>query len=130
MPTTPHPEDPAEGSRDTVDRDLNRAEPGEEGGQPAEAPRERQSGSQPAGAGSARTSRTQERIQADIDAGKQGDKTRGFDPAAVPMEADAEAGGFPTEAREEGVAIEHPERQNAASTGNAMRPIEERGDED
>ncbi|TPJ14363.1 hypothetical protein FJW04_17905 [Mesorhizobium sp. B2-7-3] len=30
-----------------------------------------------------------------VDTGSFGDKTPGFDPAAAPMETDAEAGGFP-----------------------------------
>lgn len=124
MPTTPHTEDPAEGSRETVDRELNRTEASEVGGQTAEERR------RAAGGESMGTSRTQEQIQADIDAGRDGDKTRGFDPAAVPMEADAEAGGFSTEASDEEVKVEHPKRQNEASTGNAMRPLRNDGSAD
>lgn len=130
MPTTPHPEDPAEGSRETVDRELKRTEASDEEGQAAEELSKQQSGDRPAGGDPVRT-RTQEQIQADIDAGKQGDKTPGFDPAAVPMEADAEAGGFSTEASDHAVEAEHPTRQNEASTANAMRPMrkDERDDE-
>ena len=128
MPTTPHPDDPAEGSRETIDRELKRTEASEDGGQAVGEFREQQSGARPAGG--ERQSRTQEQIQADIDAGKQGDKTPGFDPAAVPMEADAEAGGFSTETSEHGVEVEHPKRQNEASTANAMRPRDDGRDED
>lgn len=39
-------------------------------------------------------------LRGDIDAGATGDKTRGLDPAAAPMEADAEAGGAPPSADE------------------------------
>lgn len=131
MPTTPHPEDPAEGSRETVDRELKRNEAGEGEGQAAEQLRG-QDGGRPAGGESPAASRTQEQVQADIDAGRQGDKTPGFDPAAVPMEADAEAGGFSTEASEHAVEVEDPKRQNEASTADAMRPIrsDERDEED
>lgn len=97
MATTPHPDDPAEGSRETVERELKREKGGEQ-------------------------RRTQEQVQADIDAGKQGDKTPGFDPAAVPMEADAEAGGSSTPPSSQADPIEKPTRENAASTANAMRP--------
>jgi len=38
---------------------------------------------------------TSAQLRGDIDSGKTGDKTPGFDPAAAPMETDAEAGGAP-----------------------------------
>jgi hypothetical protein len=58
----------------------------------------------------------------DIDAGHMADKTPGFDPAAAPMETDAEAGGA---ASPSGSAAEPKGQQrfvNAASYANAMRP--------
>jgi hypothetical protein len=59
-----------------------------------------------------------------IDAGETGDKVAGFDPAAAPMETDAEAGGAPTvpdmTTLYPGVAVE-PD-VNATSHGSAMRP--------
>lgn len=39
-------------------------------------------------------------VRGDIDAGRTGDKARGVDPAAAPMETDAEAGGAPPSAAE------------------------------
>ncbi len=46
---------------------------------------------------------TGEQLRADIDAGRTGDKVAHPDPAAVPLETDAEAGGdsttFPSERR-------------------------------
>ena len=46
---------------------------------------------------------TGEQLRADIDAGRTGDKVAHFDPAAAPLETDAEAGGasvpFKSEAR-------------------------------
>lgn len=39
---------------------------------------------------------TPEQLRHDIDTGRTGDKVGGFDPAAAPLGADAEAGGHPT----------------------------------
>jgi hypothetical protein len=126
MPRNQHPEDPAEGSRETVDRELKRSEANEAAGSKAKAA----GGSgveadAPAVSAPSHRRPTQEQVHADIDAGKHGDKTPGFDPAAAPMEADAEAGGFSTEASDHAVQIEDPKPQNAASTANAMRPTKE-----
>lgn len=58
-----------------------------------------------------------------IDAGRAGDKVAGFDPAAVPMEADAEAGGSAT-APETGSRLSDVPVEpsfNAAGHGTAMR---------
>jgi hypothetical protein len=73
-----------------------------------------------------------------IDQGQAGDKVAGFDPAAAPMEADAEAGGTATvpdmssiprspglAAQPLGVSIEPG--FNAESQGSAMRPFEGNG---
>lgn len=43
-------------------------------------------------------STTPSNVRGDIQKGLAGDKKPGFDPAAVPMETDAEAGGTPTTA--------------------------------
>jgi hypothetical protein len=43
---------------------------------------------------------TAAQLRGDINSGKTGDKTPGFDPAAAPMETDAEAGGAPPSAGE------------------------------
>lgn len=59
--------DPAEGSREVVERELARREPNP----------------------------TAAQVRGDIDKGLTGDKAPGFDPAAAPMETDAEAGGAP-----------------------------------
>ncbi|PAP95612.1 hypothetical protein CIT31_15745 [Mesorhizobium wenxiniae] len=67
--------------------------------------------------------RSPARARGDIDAGREGDKTPGVDPAAAPMETDAEAAGnVPVESA-------HPVRgrakfANAATYANAMRPLE------
>jgi cobalamin biosynthesis Mg chelatase CobN len=73
-----------------------------------------------------------------IDQGKTGDKVSGFDPAAAPMEADAEAGGEATApdmssiprgpsltAQPLGVEVEPG--FNAASHGSAMRRFDQDG---
>jgi hypothetical protein len=39
-------------------------------------------------------------LRGDIDKGRTGDKAAGVDPAAAPMETDAEAGGAPPSAQE------------------------------
>jgi hypothetical protein len=39
-------------------------------------------------------------LRGDIDKGRTGDKSAGLDPAAAPMETDAEAGGTPPSAAE------------------------------
>jgi hypothetical protein len=38
---------------------------------------------------------TAAQLRGDIDKGRTGDKAKGLDPAAAPMETDAEAGGAP-----------------------------------
>lgn len=68
--------------------------------------------------------RTPQQVHADIQSGKYGDKTPGFDPAAAPMETDAEAGGSSTPARsEEPPGAVRPTTENEASSGSAMRPL-------
>lgn len=68
--------------------------------------------------------RTPHQVHADIQAGRYRDKTPGFDPAAAPMETDAEAGGASTDAgKDKPFHAEHPVVQNQASTGTAMRPL-------
>lgn len=73
-----------------------------------------------------------------IDQGQTGDKVAGFDPAAAPMEADAEAGGTATVPdmssipRSPALAAQPPGIEvepgfNAASHGSAMRPFEHDG---
>ena len=57
----------------------------------------------------------------DIDKGRTGDKAKGVDPAAAPMETDAEAGGAsPTIAEIE--QARRNERRNGDSTPNASDP--------
>jgi hypothetical protein len=57
-------------------------------------------------------------LRGDIDRGRTGDKTPGVDPAAAPMETDAEAGGTPPTPEEIAQAREAerrgPGRRNAA----------------
>jgi hypothetical protein len=66
--------------------------------------------------------RSPARARGDIDAGREGDKTPGVDPAAAPMETDAEAAGnVPVESA-------YPLRgrakfANAATYANAMLPL-------
>lgn len=58
----------------------------------------------------------------EIQAGRTQDKTPGFDPAAAPQEADAEAGGTLTSAAP--AEPRKPNFTNQASFANAMRPPE------
>ncbi|TPI11045.1 hypothetical protein FJW06_21475 [Mesorhizobium sp. B4-1-3] len=58
----------------------------------------------------------------EIQAGRTQDKTPGFDPAAAPLEADAEAGAVPTSSAP--VEPRKPNFTNQASFANAMRPPE------
>jgi hypothetical protein len=64
----------------------------------------------------------------DIQAGRTGDKTPGFDPAAAPMETDAEASGVSTPAAAELPARGRPEHTNATSHASAMRPLGNRAE--
>ncbi|PBB65217.1 hypothetical protein CK228_28485 [Mesorhizobium sp. WSM4312] len=66
--------------------------------------------------------RTPAEARGEIQAGRTQDKTPGFDPAAVPQEADAEAGGVSTSAAP--AATRNPNFTNQASFANAMRPPE------
>ena len=54
--------------------------------------------------------------------GETGDKIAGFDPAAAPLETDAEAGGAPFGGVASGSEAAMP-RPPQTSTGGAMRPI-------
>ncbi|PBC06963.1 hypothetical protein [Mesorhizobium sp. WSM3859] len=58
----------------------------------------------------------------DIQAGASQDKTPGFDPAAAPLETDAEAAAAPSPAAQG--AGHKPNFTNQASFANAMRPPE------
>jgi len=53
---------------------------------------------------------TAAQLRGDINSGKTGDKTPGFDPAAAPMETDAEAGGAPPSPEEVAQARAHEQR--------------------
>ncbi|RWL50281.1 MAG: hypothetical protein EOR60_02685 [Mesorhizobium sp.] len=66
--------------------------------------------------------RTPAEARGEIQAGRTQDKTPGFDPAAAPQEADAEAGDVPTSATP--AATRKPNFTNQASFANAMRPPE------
>lgn len=55
--------------------------------------------------------------------GETGDKIPGFDPAAAPMETDAEAGGAPS-GGPAGVRTGETRRPPQTNTGSAMRPME------
>jgi len=64
---------------------------------------------------------TAAQLRGDINSGKTGDKTPGFDPAAAPMETDAEAGGAaPTP--EEVAQARANERRGIAGRRNAAAP--------
>jgi len=56
-----------------------------------------------------------------IDSGETGEKVAGIDPAAAPMETDAEAGGAPTLPVANTQPRTPPKNHNATSTGTAMR---------
>jgi hypothetical protein len=62
-------------------------------------------------------------VRAATQRGETGDKIPGFDPAAAPMETDAEAGG----SAQDGVAAAATApifRPSGTSTGSAMRPMQ------
>ncbi|MER9868398.1 hypothetical protein NKJ35_14560 [Mesorhizobium sp. M0136] len=70
--------------------------------------------------------RSPAQARGDIDAGRGGDKTPGIDPAAAPMETDAEsAGSVPANDRS---APHEKEFTNQASYANAMRPLNDAPD--
>ena len=69
--------------------------------------------------------RTPIQQRSDVDSGRHGDKTPGFDPAAAPMETDAEAAGTRLEGETNAPPRDNPRFQNGASYGNAMRSIED-----
>jgi cobalamin biosynthesis Mg chelatase CobN len=67
-------------------------------------------------------------VRGAIDKGQTGEKVAGFDPAASPMETDAEAGGAPTVVSNETQAAPSPTSlptANASSHGSAMRPFDD-----
>ncbi|MBZ9846896.1 hypothetical protein LB565_02705 [Mesorhizobium sp. CA14] len=65
------------------------------------------------------TKRTPAEDRGEIQAGTNQDKTPGFDPAAAPLETDAEASGTTNPARP--AALREPKFTNQASFANAMR---------
>ncbi|HET9229895.1 MAG TPA: hypothetical protein VFO00_01320 [Vitreimonas sp.] len=64
---------------------------------------------------------TAAQLRGDINSGKTGDKTPGFDPAAAPMETDAEAGGAPPTPEEVAQARAN-ERRGIEARRNAAAP--------
>jgi hypothetical protein len=64
---------------------------------------------------------TAAQLRGDINSGKTGDKTPGFDPAAAPMETDAEAGGAPPTPEEVAQARAN-ERRGIQGRQNAAAP--------
>lgn len=79
--------EPAEGSREVIDRELERKE--------------------------RRKPPNAAQLRGDIDKGLTGDKAPGVDPAAAPMETDAEAGGTPPTAEEIAQARRNERRPSA-----------------
>ncbi len=67
-----------------------------------------------------RLSPSQERGR--IDSGETGEKVSGIDPAAAPMETDAEAGGSATRPVADEQPRPPPKDYNATAFGSAMRP--------
>ncbi len=67
-------------------------------------------------------------VRGDIEQGRTGDKTGGFDPAAAPYETDAEAGGTPLSGAQTapaGTARPQPvPGGEQLAHGSAMRPFE------
>jgi len=59
-------------------------------------------------------------VRGDIDKGRTGDKAAGVDPAAAPMETDAEAGGTPPSIAEieEALRYEGRNREKASADPN------------
>jgi hypothetical protein len=81
------------------------------------------------GGGPRRTDGSVERLRADIDRGRTGDKIDWPDPAAAPLGTDEEAGGAPVDART-GAAVHRAEtlrggvpRQNRHGIGGAWAVI-------
>ncbi|RWF47844.1 MULTISPECIES: hypothetical protein [unclassified Mesorhizobium] len=68
------------------------------------------------------TRRTPSQDRGDVQAGKTHDKTPGFDPAAAPLETDAEAADTPGIAA--AAPLREPDFNNQATFANAMRPVE------
>jgi len=64
---------------------------------------------------------TAAQLRGDIDNGRTGDKTPGFDPAAAPLETDAEAGGTPPTPGEVAQA-RRLERRGVKGRQNAAAP--------
>lgn len=68
-------------------------------------------------------------VRGDIQRGKTGDKHPGFDPAAAPLETDAESGGTPLSTREIETARQTQSRGKpqvvSGDDGSAMRPVYE-----
>lgn len=66
------------------------------------------------------------RVRGDIQKGRTGDKVPGFDPAAAPLETDAEAAGAPSAeaAGPVGSADAEAPHANSSSHGAAMRRFE------
>ncbi|MER8613982.1 hypothetical protein [Mesorhizobium sp. M0435] len=71
--------------------------------------------------------RSPAQARGDIDAGREGDKTPGIDPAAAPVETDAESAGD-APATNPAPPRETPEFTNQASYANAMRPLRDEPD--
>ncbi|MER9593645.1 hypothetical protein [Mesorhizobium sp. M0244] len=71
--------------------------------------------------------RTPPRARGDIDAGREGDKTPGIDPAAAPVETDAESAGNPS-AKDPSPPRKTPKFTNQASYADAMRPLRDEPD--
>lgn len=65
---------------------------------------------------------TASQVRGDIQRGLTGDKRPGLDPAAAPMETDAEAGGTPP--TQEEIDMARSTQPNAASSGH--RPLKSR----
>jgi hypothetical protein len=63
-------------------------------------------------------------IRGDIQKGYAGDKVPGFDPAAAPLETDAEAAGTHQPAMPERPTYRSVKGANSSSHGTAMRPFE------
>ncbi|WP_376702430.1 hypothetical protein RQ479_20615 [Mesorhizobium sp. ISC25] len=71
--------------------------------------------------------RSPAQARGDIDAGREGDKTPGIDPAAAPMETDAESAGS-APPKNPAARHETSEFTNQASYANAMRPLKDEPD--
>ncbi|MCA1439514.1 hypothetical protein I6F07_04615 [Ensifer sp. IC4062] len=66
-------------------------------------------------------------VRGDIQHGRTGDKKRGFDPSAAPLETDDEAAGMPLTSEAAGTARigQRPDghADTSAEYGDAMRPL-------